>query len=75
MYASESRSTAGTSRLFRPAEVAEILGVSTVTLAKHRAHGTGPAHLVLGPRTIRYREADLEAFLEAGRRSPAHQAA
>ena len=44
---------------------AELLGISPTTLPRWRWAGIGPAYLKLG-RAIRYRRADLEAWL-AGR--------
>lgn len=55
-------------------EVAEILRVSISTLALWRSKGTGPLFVKVG-NGVRYPEADLAAFLEAGRRSAPSQAA
>ncbi len=47
-------------------EAAEALGLSPITLRKWRCLGKGPGYLRLNPRLIRYRRADLEAWLERG---------
>ena len=47
-------------------EVAEILGVNAVTLAKWRAAGTGPAFVQPAPRTVRYRPSAIDAWLDGG---------
>ena len=50
--------------LLAPEDVAEILGVPKKTLYRWRQHGYGPASFIVG-RHIRYRPADVEAFIEA----------
>lgn len=52
--------------LAAPAEVAAYLGRSVQALAQMRHHGTGPAYLKTG-RLIRYRWADVDAWLEQTR--------
>lgn len=42
---------------------AKYLCVSEAGMARWRGHGGGPAYLRLGKRTVRYRVADLDAFL------------
>ena len=44
-------------------EAAEVLNVSARTLRLWRTAGTGPAHARLA-RTVRYRPADLAAYVE-----------
>ena len=46
-------------------QVAEILGVTTKTLAYWRSCGEGPTHFVIGTRTVRYRRSDLDRWLAA----------
>jgi len=58
---------AARSRLLAPVEVAERLSVSVATLMHWRRNGSGPAFTKCGERLVRYAEADVEAFLEAGR--------
>ncbi|MGF9764595.1 helix-turn-helix domain-containing protein [Microvirga sp. 0TCS3.31] len=58
---------AARSRLLAPSEVAERLSVSDATLKKWRREGSGPAFTKCGDRLVRYSEADVDAFLEAGR--------
>src|SRR4051812_4479535 len=48
------------------AEAADILAVSPSWLKK----GNGPRATKLGPRTIRYHRADVEAYAEAQRAGP-----
>lgn len=50
-------------RFLDPAESGEYLGLSVATLANWRSAGTGPEYLKVGGR-IRYRLADLDAFVE-----------
>lgn len=45
-------------------EAAIRTGLSPVTLRKMRLNGTGPRFLKLG-RAVRYRETDIEAWLNA----------
>ncbi len=51
--------------LLKPAEAAQILGLSCVTLAKWRWNGANDLpFLKLGPKIVRYRKGDLDRFLE-----------
>jgi excisionase family DNA binding protein len=43
--------------------VARILGVSVSTVRRLRASGEGPPSIRVGKRAIRYRRADVEAWL------------
>lgn len=56
------------SQLLTAAEVAERLLLSSDTLTRHRINGTGPRYVKLG-KHIRYREHDIEAWLEAQSRT------
>ena len=58
--------TAGLAPLLSSADVAELLDVSTRTLEFWRYVGKGPAYVRVG-RRVRYRPADVEAYLEAQR--------
>ena len=49
---------------FTDVEVAEYLGIQSQTLRKWRAQGQGPKYVPLG-RSIRYRLADVDAWLES----------
>lgn len=51
-------------------EAAEILGVSRSFLAKQRMKGLGPPYVRLSPGAIRYRIADLEAWMQQQRVAP-----
>lgn len=61
-------------RLARPTEVAEHLGLSVGALATMRYRGQGPAWVPLSKRAIRYRWEDVEAWVaerETDARHPA----
>ena len=47
-------------------EAADFLGFHEQSLKRWRMHDEGPRYLKLGARKIRYRRADLEAFVAAG---------
>ncbi len=49
--------------------VAEFLGVGTRTIQKWRCSGAGPKFVKISSRCIRYRRADLIAFVNEHRRS------
>lgn len=58
-------------RLVPPKEAAQLLGVSVSTMAKWRATGRGPTFVKLGsePQSgVRYRMADVRAFIEKSSR-------
>jgi excisionase family DNA binding protein len=50
--------------MFNEKEVAERLNCKVSTLRKWRLLGSGPAYVKVG-RLVRYREADLIAYLDA----------
>lgn len=52
-----------------PAQVAKLLGMSTRTLWRWRKRKTGPAWSRCGDRAVRYRRADVDAWMEARRPS------
>lgn len=54
---------AGTDQLLTVAETAEALKVTRSTLNEWRRRGHGPRWFKLSPREVRYRAADIEAFL------------
>lgn len=47
-----------------PAALGERLGMTTGALAQMRYRGNGPRFIKLGGRQIRYRESDIQAWLE-----------
>ncbi len=49
--------------LLTPREVADALGVSTLTLYRRRRDGTGPRFVRVGPRAIRYPREWVDAYL------------
>lgn len=51
--------------LLEPSDVAEQYNLATGTLGYWRFADKGPPYLRLGPRAIRYRRSDLEAWLAA----------
>ncbi len=51
--------------LMTPTETAEYLGISTATLAKWRCQGDQPLSFIKAGRLIRYRVADVRAYLDA----------
>jgi predicted DNA-binding transcriptional regulator AlpA len=58
-----------TSQKLRPAEAASFLGFSPSTLAKMRLRGDGPPYSKLGNRIVVYDRNDLEAWVNARKRS------
>lgn len=50
-----------------PPEAAKYLRCSASTLAKLRVYGGGPTFTRIGAKAIRYRRADLDAYMEQGR--------
>ena len=55
-------------RLIDTNEVAELLGLHSVTLAEWRTQGRGPQWVKLG-RKVRYRPKDVEAWLDKNQRT------
>ncbi|PYY38852.1 AlpA family transcriptional regulator [Curtobacterium sp. MCPF17_046] len=55
--------------LLTPQAVSEIAGVSVSALAQMRYRGTGPVYRQLSARTIRYREADVQTWIDAAART------
>lgn len=56
---------AASSKLYAPPELAARLGVTVNNLAQMRFRGTGPRYVKVGAKTIRYRESDVEEWLES----------
>jgi predicted DNA-binding transcriptional regulator AlpA len=54
--------------LVSTAEVAAMLGVSVSTVQRWRFERTGPAPVYLTSATVRYRRADVVAWIAASRR-------
>jgi len=61
---SPSKPAAGTGRLLRAEDVAEITGLSTETLAQWRSQRKGIPFVKLSRNCVRYRQADLDLWLE-----------
>jgi len=47
------------------AQAAQYAGFAESTFEKYRVYGTGPRYLKLGKKSVRYRKADLDAWLES----------
>ncbi|MFT4255635.1 MAG: helix-turn-helix domain-containing protein [Pseudoxanthomonas sp.] len=52
--------------ILTPREVAKEWRIAERTLANWRAKGIGPKALKFGARAVRYRRADVEAFIAGG---------
>ena len=63
-----------TEKYFIPGEAAELLRFSKSMLAKFRIYGGGPAFLRLGKRTIRYRQSDLDCWMNGSTSSASNPA-
>ncbi|HLI18304.1 MAG TPA: helix-turn-helix domain-containing protein [Rhodanobacteraceae bacterium] len=50
--------------LLTDSEVAALLGASLQTVRNWRWRGEGPRWVTLGKRMVRYRPADVQAFIE-----------
>jgi len=61
-----------TETLLNTRQVAEQLGVHHTTIERWRADGHGPKHIRVAPRIIRYRQTDIDTWLEELRRSRRH---
>jgi predicted DNA-binding transcriptional regulator AlpA len=48
-----------------PKEAARYINVSEAALRLWRRRGAGPRYFLAGPRLIRYRQIDLDAWIEA----------
>jgi predicted DNA-binding transcriptional regulator AlpA len=49
----------GLERALDTSQVSELTGLAPITLAQHRARGSGPPFFRIGSRTIRYRLGDV----------------
>lgn len=63
-----------TSKLLTNDQAAALLGLSPETLPVWRVRGRGPQHIKVG-RLVRYRESDLQAWLDAQTRASTSQLA
>lgn len=61
-----STATTAADALLTRAEAAARLGITARALGQLAYKGTGPAYVVIGERTVRYRQADLDTYV-AGR--------
>lgn len=46
-------------------ELAHLLGISTRTILRWRRDGSGPPFCKIGPRCVRYRRGDVDAWAAA----------
>ncbi len=63
MITAISQSTEKQAVILTPVEAAKILGASRQTLANWRLQRRGPKYFSVGTRFIRYKLADLEAWM------------
>lgn len=61
--------------LIDPPELGKRLGKSTAALANWRYQGLGPRFIKLGPKAVRYRVRDVEAWLDEQTRQQTGSAA
>lgn len=54
-----------------PIQAAKYLGISEGALRLWRSQGIGPRHFKAGEKLVRYRRADLDAWIEARLSAPA----
>lgn len=53
-------------KLLDDRDLADVLKVSPETPADWRKSGIGPAYVRVGPRLIRYKLSEVQAFIDAG---------
>jgi len=53
-----------------PVQAAKYMGISEAVLRLWRSQGKGPRHFKAGEKLIRYRRADLDAWIEARLSAP-----
>lgn len=56
------------SRIIRPSQAAQLLGISRATLYRWEASGRLAPRVILGPGTSGWKEEDLAAFIAAAPR-------
>ena len=56
-------------RVLRTPDAAQYLGLTASTLEKMRLSGNGPRFVRIGARAVGYCLDDLDAFIDAGRRT------
>jgi predicted DNA-binding transcriptional regulator AlpA len=59
----------GSGSLLTPASAGTLLGVNSKCLERWRHTGAGPSFVKLSGKCVRYRKADLDAFVDARIRS------
>lgn len=63
--APDSAATLNPFALLAETEASEYLGIAVQTLRNWRWKGEGPRATKVGKRCVRYRQSDLDAFLDA----------
>lgn len=56
-------------QLMTPAAAGEQLGLNAAALAQMRYLGTGPRYVKLNAKAVRYRQADIDEWIEANVRT------
>lgn len=56
---------------YTPKQAAKYVGISEAALRLWRSEGKGPRHFKAGEKLVRYRRADLDAWIEARLSAPA----
>jgi predicted DNA-binding transcriptional regulator AlpA len=64
MHGAEQTQTQTTSRLLTAADIAQITGLSTETLAQWRSQRRGIPFVKLSRNVVRYRQVDLDRWLQ-----------
>ena len=54
-----------TSELLTPEQAGQLLSMSSHYMAQMRYLGNGPVYIKISAKTIRYRRADLESWIDA----------
>lgn len=67
--------TTDTAPVIDPVAAGERVGVNSDTLKRWRRNGTGPRYIRIAHNRVRYRVADLEAWLDARTVTPGAAAA
>jgi predicted DNA-binding transcriptional regulator AlpA len=61
----QSETTIAMPKLMTPQELAAMTGLRVQTLAKMRCQGHGPAFVKLSHRAVRYKAADVAAWIDS----------
>jgi len=61
--------------LLNARQVGEWVGLTPAALSAMRFKGTGPKYRKLGPKTVRYVESDVQAWIDEAERTPSAEIA